>query len=869
MVKITNLTCEYCCSPVGVESEKPRLGWRMESDQRNKLQYYWRICVASDADKLYTIPDLWDSGKVEGTRSDNIEYNGTPLTSRMQCWWLVEVWDEKGDKFVSEPSYWEMGLLEQSDWKSSWIGQKNYRQGWAAYFVKSFTTEKTIIKARAYVCGLGYNELYLNGERIGQRCLEPAQTNYTESVFYTIYDIKANIINGNNTVGVWLGDGWYNQNRVWERGTLKYGTPRLIMQIELTYDDGSVEIIGTDNTWKSDYSPITLSNIYAGEVYDARLENKKWSSPDGDFSTWDSVVNVDAPGGKLHCTLIPPISMVRRIKPVKVTRLHGDMDGTFIFDMGENFAGWVRIKVRGPVGTQIVLRYAEMIGDDGFLDYTSTGVIHTGVIQQDMYIKGTDGEEEWQPRFTYHGFRYVEVTGIYCETPDVDFLEGITVHNDVENRGSFRLGGRTTFNGIYDMVKRTILANLHGYPEDCPVRERCGWLGDAHLVAETAIYNFDMTQMYEKYLQDIVESRKVYGNMQMVSPGKRNCGNTTPAWGTAMVKIPWYLYLYYNDLRVLQMYYDEMKDWIEYLKVRSNKYIVSFGLGDWLPPHGHYVNEKRPPVPVTSTAIYYSDAVLMSKIATILDKQEDAAYYDELANNIKVAFNAAFFNNTKNTYGTECANLLALAYGLCIDSETETKVADNVATEIMQNSYGFESGIVGFKHLFEQLTEHGWNCVSQNILERREWPGLGYMLSNNATTLWETFHKPPVNGSLNHPMFGGFAFWYHSHLCGIKPDNAEPGFKKIIIKPYFLGISAKVSGSHISNYGDISVSWEIAGDMVTLNVSIPANTTAVIHIPASEIADDDGCIFSGTSEGRSVLSCGSGSYSIKFKYFEN
>ena len=869
MVKITNLTCEYCSCPMGIESEKPRLGWRMESDLRNKFQHYWRICVASDVNSLYKLPDLWDSGKVEGSRSDNIEYSGKKLTSGKQYWWLVEVWDENGQKFLSEPSYWEMGLLNQTDWKGIWIGQKNYRQGWAPYFIKDFAVTKAVSNARAYVCGLGYNELYVNGEKIGCRCLEPAQTNYTESVFYTIYDITLKIKNNKNIVGVWLGDGWYNQNRVWAKGTLKYGEPRLIMQIELTFEDGSKEIIGTDETWKCDYSPITLSNIYAGEIYDARLENKNWCCPDFDSSAWAYAIAVEQPGGKLHSSLIPPIRMVRRIKPVKVTRLHGEKDGTFIFDMGENFAGWVRIKVNGPVGTQIVLRYAEMIGEDGYLDYTSTGVIHTGVIQQDIYIKGTNDTEEWQPRFTYHGFRYVEVTGIYCTSPDLDFLEGITVHNDVESRGSFKLTGRTTLTAIYNMVRRTMLANLHGYPEDCPVRERCGWLGDAQLVAETAIYNFDMIQIYEKFVKDMVETKKVYGNLQMVSPGKRCCGSTTPAWGTAMVKIPWYLYLYYNNKRILQVYYNEMKEWIEYLMVRSNKYIVSFGLGDWLPPHGHGENEKRPPVPVTSTAIFYADAVIMCKIAGILGNDEDAAYFENLAKNIKEAFNRAFFNSESNTYGTECGNVLALAYDLCIDKETSKKIADNVANEIMQNKYAFESGIIGLKHLFEQLSEHGWNCVAQNILERREWPGFGYMLSHNATTLWETFNKPPVDGSLNHPMFGGFAFWYHSHLCGIKTDTKENGFKKIIIKPYLLGITGKISASHISNYGEIFVSWEIIGDVVGLNVKIPANTSADICIPASEVIDNDGCEFVGTDDGRMVLTCGSGTYNIKFKYIEN
>ncbi|MBQ8827727.1 MAG: family 78 glycoside hydrolase catalytic domain, partial [Clostridia bacterium] len=612
MFKLVNLTAECLHEPLGVENKNIRFGWNIVSNQSGVMQESYRITVATSKEKVDT-PDMWDSEEIVCGRSDNIVYKGKELSSSTEYWFTVTVTAQtpSGPCTVSAESSFETALYDEN-FSAKWIAQREFRYTWASYLRKDFNVpdSKKISRCRAYFSGLGVGELYINGNKIGDSVFDPAQTNYEKIVPYVCYDVTKNITSGANAVGILLGDGWYNQRQAWYQIT-HFGDCRTLLEIHIFFTDGTVQKVLSDESFKCDFSPITYNNVYGGETYDARLEQDGWCSANFDDTSWKNAVFMDPPGGKLTSLLIPPIRKVREVFPVKMTTRHeGSNDQVFIYDMGENFAGFVRIKIPdSPPGSRYVLRFAEETDYSGGLWYTSTGSQHTTAMQQDIYIaKGFGRDTHWEPRFTYHGFRYVEVSGVQTfKVPEDDFLIGYAVNTDLESKGNF-VCSNEYINKIHELMRRTILSNYHGFPEDCPVREKCGWLGDAQLVSEAAIFNFNMFNAYEKYLEDIRTSKEIYGTWQMIAPGRRTCGNATPLWGCAQVIIPWNMYVHYNDISVLEKYYDLMSEWIEHELNRSKDYIIDEGLGDWCPPRATRTEADpngerfRLPVAVSSTA---------------------------------------------------------------------------------------------------------------------------------------------------------------------------------------------------------------------------------------------------------------------------
>lgn len=828
---VEGLRVEYLSNPLGIDVARPRLSWRLVSSLRGKRQTAYQILAASSPKALEkNKPDLWDSGKVQSDASVGVLYQGMEAKSGMRCYWKVRVWDEK-DKPTpySNVAWWEMGLLHPSDWKGQWIGVGKWKPGWAPLFRKGFQVSKKVAKARAYICGLGYYELYINGEKVGDHVLDPGQTDYEARALYVTYDVVEFLKDGKNAIGVILGDGWYNQNRVWG-GNLCYGQPRMIMQLNIEYSDGSVSRIATDGTWKTSDSPIVLNNIYAGETYDARLEQSGWNMPDFDDSGWLDAKVMEGPGGALAPQMMPPIRKRTTIKPVKLTQ---PQFGIYVYDMGQNFAGWARLRVQGMPGTEIVLRFAEEIDEDGMINPESTGTQHTYVVQTDRYICKGEGIEVWEPRFTYHGFRYVEMTGFPGE-PTVDNLEGVVVNTDVDEVGRFECSD-PMINRIHDTVKWTQLSNMHSIPEDCPARERCGWLGDAQIAAETTIYNWDVQAFWRKYIGDIKTTRELRGLWAMIAPGKRLCAEATPAWGTAQVQLPWYLYVYYGDKEILREHYGLMKGWVEHLVGKSEGYIVSYGLGDWCPPGGN--ENMKAPVPLTSTGYLYYDACIMAKVAGILGYESDAEKYKDLAAKIKNAFNERFFDEERGTYGSQTGDAFSLYLGLVPEGK-EQAVADSIARDVMEVHDGhFTTGIIGVKYIYGALTDYGHGDVAQLLLNQTTYPSYGHLFSMGATTLWESWEFEPPPGvsrrSRNHPMQGGFDAWFYTHLGGIMPDENEPGFKKIIIRPNIIGTLTWVNASYDSVYGRIMSNWKVEGNKLQLNVVIPPNTSAIVYVPVA------------------------------------
>lgn len=869
-----NLRCEYRIDPLGIDVQNPRLSWILNSDQRGQKQTAYHIMVAGSKENLQADKgDLWDSGKVESDQAIHIVYSGNELKSRMRCYWKVRVWDKEGKPSNwSERAFWTMGLLDPADWKAQWIG---YDVPSASLLRKSFILDKPIRESFVYICGLGYYELSINGEKISDHVLDPAQTDYEQRVFYVTYDVTKNVKQGTNALGVILGNGFYNQTVVNDKkygwGDVIYGKPRLILQMHIIFTDGSETIVLSDETWKGSSSPILSNNVYAGEVYDARLEIPGWSTPDFDDSQWGRVQIIEGPGGKLLSQNLPPIKRMKTIKPVNLTN---PKPGIYVYDMGQNFAGWAKLKLKLTKGTTIQLRFAETIDKESMIDPASTGVFATHVVQTDSYTCKGNEFEIWEPRFTYHGFRYVEMTG-YPGKPTIENLEGIVIHTAVEKTGFFECSD-SMLNRIHQTALWTEVSNLHCVPTDCPARERCGWLGDAHVSAEMTIYNFDMPQFWTKYLGDIETTRRG-GIPKDIAPGKRT-GGGNPDWGTAIVQLPWYLYLYYGDKRILSEHYNGMSVFLEHLKNIAKDYIISKGYGDWCSPGS--VASKETPVALTSTAYFYFDAKIMSRVARLLGKEQDAEGYEQLAQEIKSAFNKLFFDFTKKTYGSQTGDSFSLYLGLVPDKDT-LAVAESLARDVVEKHKGHHStGIMGSRHLFWALSQYGFGDIARGILNQTTYPSIGYLFSLGATTLWEYWSEPEIDKlhgprSLNHPMQGGFDAWFYQGIGGINPDPDNPGFKHIVLQPQIIKGMTYAKAHYNSIYGLIKSEWQIDNNTFTWNVNIPTNTSATVYIPSKNVntitesgkphGSVDGLKFLRMEDNKTVFEVNSGSYSFIVK----
>lgn len=814
---------------MGVDVPHPRLSWTLWCRERGQRQTAYRILVASDPQLLAREQgDLWDTGKIDSHQTCHVPYNGKPLTSLQRCYWKLRVWDGNGNPSDwSEVSWWEMGILHPDEWRAEWIAAPEAEP--APLLRRGFTVKAGVRRARAIVCGLGYYELYLNGTRVGEHVLDPAQTDYERRALYVVYDVTHLLAPGENAVGIMLGNGWYHQHIVW--GGMSYGLPCAFFQMVLEYENGTTDLVCSDGSWKTLPGPILKNNVYAGEEYDARRELPGWSTASFDDSSCPPVQVMPSPTLQLQSQLLPPIRLVKTLQPVSLWQAQ---PGVWVYDMGQNFAGWARLRVSAPAGTTLTLRFAEELHPDGSIDPASTGVFATHVVQTDRYTCKGEGVEVWEPRFTYHGFRYVEMTG-YPATPTLDMLEGVVVHTAVTPAGTFECSDEM-LNRIHHTALWTEVSNLHGVPTDCPHRERCGWLGDAHVSAEMTIYNFEMASFWRKYLEDIETSLTEKGLPTFVAPGKRKIGEASPDWGTAIVQIPYYLYLYYGDTSVLAQHYGTMKRWVEHLQSIAQDGIVHAGLGDWCAPGSVPGNT---PIPITSTAIFYLDAVIMHKAAQLMGKTEDAKAFAQLAEQIRESFNRHFFDGEKCTYGSQTADVLALAWGLVPDG-LEQAVADSLARDVMENHRGHHStGILGLRHLFWALSEYGHGDVAMTVLHQTDYPSIGHLFSLGATTLWEWWSEPDIEQqegprSCNHPMQGGFDAWFFSGIAGIRPSEDAPGFQRIVLKPHLLPGLQWVRASYRSIRGLIVSEWRQEEEHLHWKMAIPANTEALVYLPTTD-----------------------------------
>jgi len=681
-ISVSEMSCEYARNPLGIDTPQPRFSWILKSEKRGQMQSAYRILVASSADNLDSdMGDKWDSGKIDSGQSVNVPYQGKALSGGEKCFWKVRVWDKDGKAIAfSELATFEMGLMKKGEWQGRWIGTEKDIS--APLLRKEFEVSKKIKQARVYISGLGWSELYINGKKVGDHVLDPAMTYYNKHkgleldsrVLYVTYDVTDYLRKGRNAMGVLLGNGWYsNDGRLvgrWPWGD----SPILLLQMNIEYTDGRMVSIITDKSWKTADGPITGNEICLGEHYDARLEKTGWNNlgyDDSDwdnavFADWDNAVWADPPRGKLVSQMMPAVKVMKTIKPVNITQ---PADGVYIYDFGQHFSGWTRLRVSGPRGTKVIIRHAGAVYDDGRLDTRH----QLGAAQTDSYILKGEGVEVWEPRFTLHGFRYAEITG-FPGTPKLENLEGRFARNSVEISGSFECSN-PLLNQIHRNVCWTFMASFQGILQCAADRdERISWLGDPGFVAEDYIYNLNTALFWAKWLNDIKDSQMPNGDVPVATPltsgEPYHRYHPWPCWKSTYPLFVWYLYQYYDDERILATHYDGIAKLVKFLGTLADNYIISDGLGDHMEADRDSGKSnfypKHTPVSITSTGYYYFDTWILAQAAKILGKTDDYERYSTLAGKIKNAFNEKFLNKQTNQYatGSQTSNAMALHLGL-------------------------------------------------------------------------------------------------------------------------------------------------------------------------------------------------------------
>ncbi|MDB6027599.1 MAG: alpha-rhamnosidase [Verrucomicrobiales bacterium] len=863
------LRCEYLDNPLGIERAAPRLSWEIKSKERDQKQSAYEIIVASSPANLKkNRGDLWDSGKIDSDETAQIAYGGKQLASRQHCFWKVRTWDQDGKVSTSETATWEMGLLDPADWNAKWIGRTTDTNYQAAPFLRrAFSVEKKIKEARVYICGLGYYELHLNGAKVGNHLLDPGYTRYDKRDLYVTYDVTENLKRGNNAIGVILGTGWYNchTRAVWNFHEAPWReAPKLLLSLEITYTDGTNQRIVSDEQWRTSTGPITFDSIYAGETYDARLEQSGWDTGEFRDTNWERAKIVEAPKGKISAQANVPIRAFETITPIKVSE---PKPGVFIFDMGQNFAGFCELKVKGPAGTKVQLRHGERLFEDGSLD-TQDIEKHVKKLdpsqthQTDTYILRGGRTEKWHSRFDYHGFQYVEVTG-FPGKPTLDNLKGIFIHSAVPAVGKFE-SSNVLFNKIARNARWSYLSNLQGIPTDCPHREKNGWTGDAHLAAEQGLFTFDASTVYTKWINDLGDEQRPTGMLPGIVPtaGWGYTWGNGPAWDSAFLLIPSHMYQYYGDTQILRDHFDGFKRYVDYLTSKAKNNIVDIGLNDWAP------YKTKTPADVTSTAYYYRDAQITALAALYSGNEAEARKYTKLANDIKTAFNKKFLNPQTGSYGngSQTALSCALYQGLC-EPENKRRVLDNLVKAVEKSNWHIDTGILGSKYLLNALLENGRADVAYRIAAQKDLPSWGYWIEQGATTLWEQWSGAE---SRNHIMYGDVVACFYKAFAGINPDPTTPGFKHFMIRPNVVGELTYAKAEYDSIRGKIVSDWEMVNGEFRLNVTIPANTVATVYLPISDESTvresgkparkAKGVQFVRAEPGHTIFEVGSGNY---------
>lgn len=846
-VTFTRLSCDYAQDPIGIDNQKPRLSWIATSDIAGNHQTAYQILVASAPYILEKgTGDIWDSGMVQSEQSAHVIYEGPELKSRKRYYWKVRIWDASGNPSeYSHSASWEMGLLNPVFWRAQWIsaprlfnwGLRNQQRAQMAkdappereepspIFRKEFVVDSPPKSARAYISGIGYYELYINGRKVGDHVLDPAFTQYDKKVLYSTYDITDYLNDSTNAVGVMLGNGWYN---MFTRGVWSFDRspwrddPTFRLQLRVASTQGTIQQVLSDTSWTCSPGPVVFNSIRQGEEYDATKEQSGWAKAGFYDKHWFPVRQVRGPEGIMAAQTMPPIKILGKLDPANIFKT---AKNTLVCDFGQNLAGFIELTVNTTKGRRIEFKYGEKLKADGTLDQSNIdGLVAESPFQTDVYTTKGNGPETWHPRFTYHGFQYVEVSGF--PELSLDNIRACLVSTSMSKKGEFSCSS-DLLNQIQHNAEWSFRSNFHGYPTDCPHREKNGWTGDAQLASDMALYNYHVESSYWKYVDDIVNSQLPSGMVSAIVPtgGWGYFWGNGPAWDYALIILPWKTWLYSGDKQILEKNYPSMKRYMEFLAGTTDDYIVRWGLGDWVP-----VRSSTPPELIT-TAYFYHDAVIMARIAGILGLEIDVNHFNSLASNIKKAFNEHFVDSETPEVGngSQTSQSCPLYFNM-LDPELSADILQKLIQNIGNNELNLDFGVLGAKFVPNVLAEMNQKEVAYRMINTTRFPGWGNWVSQGANTLWEDWRG---ENSRNHIFFGDVSAWFYRFLGGIRPDESHPGFKHFIVEPYFPDDLSYVNTQMESMYGLIQSNWEKEEKNVTMRVRIPFNTSATVRLPGN------------------------------------
>lgn len=855
-VTVSNLRCEMLLNPQGIDVKQPRLSWQLQSNQRNVVQTSYQIFVSSNAQNLQQNKgDVWNSGKISSNQSLHVQYNGAALQPNKKYFWKVIVQTNKGQALSTQTAFFSTGLTKEL-WKAKWIGYDK-ASAWdsvtqwsrlsARYLRKEFTSKPAVKRATVYLSGLGMYELYINGKKIGDQVLAPNPTDYRKTYFYNTHDVTAQIKAGNNAIATVLGNGRFftmRQNYKTHKHNT-FGFPKLLLQLEIEYTDGTTKTVVSDESWKLNVDgPIRSNNEYDGEEYDATKEFNSWTNAGFNDSKWMQPELVQAPEGKMVAQMSEPMKVMQTIKPVSIKKT---ASGKHVLDMGQNFAGWIKLQnINGKKGEKITLRFAESLQSNGEIFVAN---LRDAKVTNIYTLKGTSAES-WQPSFVYNGFRYVEVS-TFPGTPKINQFEGKLVFDALETTGSFETAN-TTLNKIYKNAWWGIASNYKGMPVDCPQRnERQPWLGDRTVGSQGESYVFNNATLYAKWMQDIEDSQTEDGSVPDVAPAFWNYYSDDVTWPAAYIFISNNLYNQFGDITPIQKHYPSMKKWMMYMKEKFMKdYIVTRDkYGDWcVPPESLTLIHAKDTNRLTdgkliATAYYYKLLSYMQRFANLTNNKADANYYGLLSDSIRTAFQQTFYNPKLKQYSnnTVTANLLPLYFGICPDS-LRTAVFEKIRIKTHVENHGhISTGLIGSQWIMRGLTEYGYPDLAYIMASNKTYPSWGYMAENGATTIWELWNgntADPGMNSQNHVMLlGDLLTWFYENLAGIRSNKTDVAFKKIIMKPTVPAGLDFVKASYNSFHGLIKSEWKNSEEKFEWKISIPANTSATIYIPANSIEE--------------------------------